>query len=182
MGPLCVVSSRVLLCMLFACAGETTAAQEAERTRAAELEAARRPRAERLEVATPPNQGREDPSFIEDSRLFPRIFNPPRGWFGPDRGVGEGNGFTLGAGTAAHTVGVFTARALGSMRQSHLIGADSPGPSARDAGSSGHRSRVVSRAPSASTARARTPSSRIRPAWSLRDAGGPDVGRPAPTG
>jgi len=118
--------SRVLLlAVLIACAGQPSAAQEAERTRAEELEAARRAKAEALEETPPPNKIEKTLSFVERSRLFPRIFNPPRGWFGQIGGVGEGNGFTLGGGYRQPTAaGILTARALGSLRQSHLVSAD----------------------------------------------------------
>lgn len=122
---MCGPSRILLLAMLFACAGQATTAQEAERTRAAELEAARRAKAEALDDAPPPNKIEKTFSFIEQTRIFPRIFNPPRGWFGQIGGVSEGNGFTLGGGYRQPTpVGVLTARALGSLRQSHLISAD----------------------------------------------------------
>lgn len=92
-------------------------------TRAEELEAARRAKELALEQAPPPNKVEQAFSFIEETRLFNRIFNPPRGWFAQIGGVGEGNGFTLGGGYRQPTpLGVFTARALGSMRHSHLAG------------------------------------------------------------
>lgn len=101
--------------------GPAALAQESETTRAAEIEAARRAKAEALEQAPPPNKVEKTFNFIEDSRIFNRIFNPPRGWFAQIGGVGEGNGFTLGGGYRQPTdLGVFTARALGSIRHSHL--------------------------------------------------------------
>lgn len=101
--------------------GPAALAQEPEPTRAAEIEAARRAKAEALEQAPPPNKVEKTFNFIEDSRIFNRIFNPPRGWFAQIGGVGEGNGFTLGGGYRQPTdLGVFTARALGSIRHSHL--------------------------------------------------------------
>ncbi len=122
---MCGLSRVLLLATLLACAGHPAAAQEAERTRAEELEAARRAKAEALDEAPPPNKIEKTLSFVERSRLFPRIFNPPRGWFGQIGGVGEGNGFTLGGGYRQPTpVGVLTTRALGSLRQSHLVSAD----------------------------------------------------------
>jgi hypothetical protein len=96
-------------------------AQDTAPTRASEIEAARRAKAEALAEAEPPSKVERAFNFIEESRLFNRIFNPPRGWFAQVGGVGEGNGFTLGGGYRQPTpLGVFTARALGSMRQSHL--------------------------------------------------------------
>lgn len=96
-------------------------AQDSAPTRASEIEAARRAKAEALAQAEPPNKVERAFNFIEESRLFNRIFNPPRGWFAQVGGVGEGNGFTMGGGYRQPTpAGVFTARALGSIRQSHL--------------------------------------------------------------
>jgi hypothetical protein len=96
-------------------------AQDSAPTRASEIEAARRAKAEALESAEPPSKVERAFNFIEQSRLFNRIFNPPRGWFAQVGGVGEGNGFTMGGGYRQPTpAGVFTARALGSIRQSHL--------------------------------------------------------------
>ncbi len=119
------LSRVLLLATLVTCAGQPSAAQEAERTRAEELEAARRAKAEALDEAPPPNKVEKTLSFVERSRLFPRIFDPPRGWFGQIGGVGEGNGFTVGGGYRQPTAaGILTARALGSLRQSHLLSVD----------------------------------------------------------
>lgn len=96
-------------------------AQDSAPTRASEIEAARRAKAEALEEAEPPNKIERALAFVEESRVFNRIFNPPRGWFAQVGGVGEGNGFTLGGGYRQPTpIGVLTARAVGSLRQSHL--------------------------------------------------------------
>lgn len=90
-------------------------------TRAAEAEAARRAKAADLADDPPPGRVEQVVDYIEDSRLFPRIFNPPRGWFGQVGGVGEGNGFTMGGGYRQPLAGgAVTARAVGSLRQSYL--------------------------------------------------------------
>lgn len=107
--------------VLLVVGGGHARAQEAEKTRADEIAEARRAKAEALADAEPPNKVERAFSFIEQSRLFNRIFNPPHGWFAQIGGVGEGNGFTLGGGYREPTpIGVFTARALGSLRRSHL--------------------------------------------------------------
>lgn len=94
--------------------------QETERPRAAELEAARRAKAQALEEDRP-NKVERALSYIEESKIFTKIFDPPRGWFAQIGGVGEGNGFTLGGGFRQPTpVGVLTLRGLGSFRHSHL--------------------------------------------------------------
>jgi hypothetical protein len=90
-------------------------------TRAAEAEAARRAKAADLADDPPPGRIEQAINYIEDSRIFPRIFNPPRGWFGQIGGVGEGNGFTMGGGYRQPLAGgAVTARAVGSLRQSYL--------------------------------------------------------------
>ncbi len=115
----------LLLTALFACTSRLAAAQESEPTRAAEVEAARRAKAEALAEAPPPNKVERAFGFVESSRLFSRIFNPPRGWFAQIGGVGEGNGFTLGGGYRQPTpAGVLTLRGLGSIRRSHLFEAE----------------------------------------------------------
>lgn len=101
------------------------AAQDEPSTRAGAAEAARRAKAAALAEAPPPNRVERAFSFIEESRFFGRVFNPPRGWFAQVGGVGEGNGFTLGGGYRQPTpLGVLTVRGLGSLRESHLLGVD----------------------------------------------------------
>ncbi len=96
-----------------------------ERTRAEQIEAARRAKAAELAVPPRPNKVETVIDYIEDSRLFPRLFNPPRGWFAQVGGLGEGNGLTMGGGYRQPTgLGTVNVRALGSMRQSGLIGVD----------------------------------------------------------
>jgi len=90
-------------------------------TRAAELEAARRAKAADLADDPPPGRLEQAINYVEDSRIFPRLFNPPRGWFGQIGGVGEGNGFTMGGGYRQPALGgAVTIRAVGSLRQSYL--------------------------------------------------------------
>ncbi len=94
-------------------------------TRAAEAEAARRAKAEALASPPEPNKAEQVISYIEDSRVFQRVFNPPQGWFAQIGGLGEGNGFTMGGGYRQPTpLGVFTVRTLGSLRQSLLGGVE----------------------------------------------------------
>ncbi|BCS33663.1 hypothetical protein TBR22_A28900 [Luteitalea sp. TBR-22] len=98
---------------------------QAEESRAAEIERARRAKGEALAEAPPPNKVERAFTFIEQARLFQRIFNPPRGWFAQVGGVGEGNGFTLGGGYRQPTaLGALTLRGLGSLRESYLVSAD----------------------------------------------------------
>ena len=111
------------------CLSASAAAQSQEpapdRTRAEEIEALRRAKAKELADPPQPNKIETIVDYIEDSRLFPRIFNPPRGWFAQVGGLGEGNGFTMGGGYRQPTeVGVFTVRALGSFRESLLGSAE----------------------------------------------------------
>ena len=102
-------------------AGGPAAAQAPPGTRAADAEAARRAKAEVLADEPPPSRVETAFNYIDDSRIFQRIFNPPRGWFGQVGGVGEGNGFTLGGGYRQPTpLGIFTVRGVGSLRQSYL--------------------------------------------------------------
>ena len=90
-------------------------------SRAEEAEAARRAKAADLADDEPPGRIEQAINFIEDSRVFPRIFNPPRGWVGQVGGVGEGNGFTVGGGFRQPTpLGTVTVRTVGSLRQSYL--------------------------------------------------------------
>jgi hypothetical protein len=114
-----------LVAACLVCGASTARAQDEDRTRAAELEAARRAKAAALAEAVPPSQVERAFNYIEQSRLFGRIFNPPRGWFAQVGGVGEGNGFTIGGGYRQPTdLGVLTVRGLGSIRQSHLASVD----------------------------------------------------------
>src|SRR6187402_2454580 len=78
----------LLIAALLGYTNGEAAAQEPEPTRAAENEAARRAKAEALAEAPPPNKVERAFGFIETSRLFSRIFNPPRGWFAQVGGVG----------------------------------------------------------------------------------------------
>ncbi len=94
-------------------------------SRAEAMAAARRAKAR--QIAEPPHKNRVEAvvDYIEDSRLFPRLFNPPSGWFAQVGGLGEGNGLTMGGGFRQPTdVGVVSVRALGSLRESMLVGAD----------------------------------------------------------
>jgi hypothetical protein len=97
-------------------------AQAPAGTRAAEAEAARRAKAESLATAPAPNRVERAITYVEDSRLFPRIFNPPAGAFAQVGGLGEGNGFTLGGGYRLQAPAdlIVTARGLGSFRESYL--------------------------------------------------------------
>ena len=119
----------VLGCAIGLC-GESRAQTPASapappRTRAEHLEAARRAKAAQLSQPRRPNKVESVIHYIEDSRLFPRIFNPPRGWFGQVGGLGEGNGLTMGGGYRQPTeLGVVSVRALGSLRESVLLGGD----------------------------------------------------------
>ncbi len=98
---------------------------QAPLTRAAELEAARRARAADLERAPTPNTVERAFTYIEDTRIVGRVFNPTRGWFAQIGGAGEGNGFTVGGGYRHPTpLGVVSARAVGSIRQSYLASVD----------------------------------------------------------
>ena len=107
------------------CGVATSNAQDSSWTRASEAEAARRAKAAAVAEAPPPNKVERAFNFIEESRLFGKIFNPPRGWFAQVGGVSEGNGFTLGGGYRETTpFGVVTARSVGSLRQSFLAGVD----------------------------------------------------------
>lgn len=103
------------------CSGGPAWCQTAPGSRAAEAEAARRAKAADLAEEPPPGKVEQAINYIEDSRVFPRVFNPPRGWFGQVGGVGEGNGFTMGGGYRQPTpAGTVTVRAVGSLRQSYL--------------------------------------------------------------
>jgi outer membrane protein assembly factor BamA len=115
----------VIACLVCPGGASRAHAQEPATTRAEEAEALRRAKAEKLDEPPRPNKVETIVNYIEDSRLFPRIFNPPRGWFAQVGGLGEGNGFTMGGGYRQPTeVGVFTVRALGSFRESLLGGAE----------------------------------------------------------
>ena len=103
------------------CLGTAALAQTSESSRAAQIEALRRAKAEAIAEAPKPGRIEAAINYVEQSRIFPRIFNPPRGWFAQIGGVSEGNGFTMGGGYRQPTgAGVITARAVGSLRQSHL--------------------------------------------------------------
>lgn len=93
-----------------------------ERAREAELARA----AKALET-TPnrPNTLEAAMRYVEDTRLFTRIFNPPQGWFAQIGGVGEGNGFTMGGGYRVATpAGDVTFRSVASLRESYLVSVD----------------------------------------------------------
>jgi hypothetical protein len=108
-----------LACSL--CLGTAAAAQTPDSSRAAEIEALRRAKAEAIAEAPEPGKVEAAFNYIEQSRIFPRLFNPPKGWFAQIGGVSEGNGFTMGGGYRLPTeAGVITARAVGSLRQSYL--------------------------------------------------------------
>ena len=100
------------------------AAQGLDGTRAAEAEAARRAKAAAL-IEPDRNNIESVIHYLEESRLFPRLFNPPGGWFAQIGGLGEGNGFTAGGGYRLPTpAGRLTMRAVGSLRQSYLVNAE----------------------------------------------------------
>ncbi|HTV01895.1 MAG TPA: BamA/TamA family outer membrane protein [Luteitalea sp.] len=108
-----------LACSL--CLATTAPAQTPSDTRAAEIEALRRAKAEAIAEAPKPGKVEAAINYVEQSRIFPKLFNPPKGWFAQIGGVSEGNGFTLGGGYRQPTaLGVVTARAVGSLRQSYL--------------------------------------------------------------
>lgn len=103
------------------CLTTSATAQPTENSRAAQIEALRRAKAEAIAEAPTPGKVEAAINYVEQSRLFPRLFNPPKGWFAQIGGVSEGNGFTLGGGYRQPTpIGVVTTRALGSLRQSYL--------------------------------------------------------------
>lgn len=107
------------------CARAQDAQDPPVQSRAEALEEARRAKAQTLAEPPRPNKLETALDYIEDSRLFPRVFNPPRGWFAQVGGLGEGNGFTMGGGYRHPTgLGVVTVRGLGSMRQSYLGSVD----------------------------------------------------------
>jgi outer membrane protein assembly factor BamA len=60
-------------------------------------------------------------TFIEETRLATRIFDPPGGWFATVGGMAEGNGFTAGGGYRFPLgSGTLSARGVGSFRRSYL--------------------------------------------------------------
>lgn len=112
----------LLTCSLSVC--PAAQGQPPEGTRAAQAEAARRAKAASL---VEPRRSRVEAGlyYVEDVRLLGRLFNPPRGWFAQVGGVSEGNGFTVGGGYRMRTVaGTLSARAVGSLRRSHLVSVD----------------------------------------------------------
>ena len=112
------VAAFAMTCVLAAC---NEAVAQDEGTRAGEAAAARRKKAEALADPPEPNKLEAVVTYVERTRLFSRIFNPPRGWFAQVGGLGEGNGFTMGGGYRQPTdLGVFNVRALGSFRESYL--------------------------------------------------------------
>ena len=122
---------RIVLTVILGLTGSSIAAAQDDPpppvplTRAAELEAARRAKATALEHPPTPNTVERTFTYIEDTRIVGRIFNPTRGWFAQVGGAGEGNGFTVGGGYRQPTpLGVVSARAVGSMRQSYLASVD----------------------------------------------------------